>query len=337
MLRGGVNVPRNASGRFPLAKGGSGGNSARGARMHEIELILIFLVIGVVLRWSGRLPDNANKALGGWVINVALPAAAIRSLHNLNLREDWLVAAATPWLGAILAIVIFVPACAMLGWERRRLGALLLVAGWGNTSFVGLPMIAAFAGPQWLGLGIVIDLFGSYLALSILGIAVATITSAGSFHWGAVAKRIATFPPFIAILVALATNHLDRPQWLDGTVDALATTLTPIALAAVGYTLRLDNISGRISALGAGLTFRLLVAPAAALGLYWSLGQLSDPVSHVAILEMAMPPMLGASVIAVDHDLEPDLVALLIGIGVPLSLLTVPGWWALIGAVGQAG
>jgi hypothetical protein len=37
------------------------------------------------------------------------------------------------------------------------------------------------------------------------------------------------------------------------------------------------------------------------------------------MLEMAMPPMLGASIIAIDHDLEPDLVALLIGIGVPLS------------------
>ncbi len=45
---------------------------------------------------------------------------------------------------------------------------------------------------------------------------------------------------------------------------------------------------------------------------------------------MAMPPMLGASVIAMDHGLEPDLVALLIGIGVPLSMLTAWGWWSVI-------
>ena len=47
----------------------------------------------------------------------------------------------------------------------------------------------------------------------------------------------------------------------------------------------------------------------------------------------AAPAPLRASVIAVDSDLEPDLVALLIGIGVPLSLLTAWGWWALIGAL----
>jgi len=28
--------------------------------------------------------------------------------------------------------------------------------------------------------------------------------------------------------------------------------------------------------------------------------------------------------------LEPDLVALLIGLGIPLSLLTVPLWWSLL-------
>ena len=48
------------------------------------------------------------------------------------------------------------------------------------------------------------------------------------------------------------------------------------------------------------------------------------------MLEMAMPPSLGASIIAIDHDLEPDLVALLIGIGVPLSMLTAWGWWSVI-------
>jgi predicted permease len=48
---------------------------------------------------------------------------------------------------------------------------------------------------------------------------------------------------------------------------------------------------------------------------------------------MAMPPMLGASIIAMDHDLEPDLVALLIGIGVPLSVLTAPIWWSIVSAL----
>ena len=298
--------------------------------MQQILLIFVCLALGMLLRWSGRLPDSATKALGGWVINVALPAAALKSMQGIEMHADWWLAAATPWLGVALAVAVLVPVSRAIGWSRQRRGALLLVAGWGNTSFVGLPMIAAFAGSQWLGLGIVIDLFGSYLALSTLGLAIATVASAGHFDWRAVAKKIATFPPFIAALVAFATNHLDRPLWLTEIVEALAATLTPIALAAVGYALRFDRVAGRFGALGVALGFRLLLAPLAFVFFYLALGQADDPVAKVAMLEMAMPPMLGASIIAIDHDLEPDLVALVIGIGVPLSMLTAWGWWSLV-------
>lgn len=298
--------------------------------MGQTAAILIFLAIGVMLRLSGRLPDTTPKVLSGWVINVALPAAAINDVHNVTVRPDWWLAAATPWMGVVLAIVVLVPLCRVLGWTRQRTGALLLLAGWGNTAFVGLPMIAAYAGSQWLGLGIVIDQFGSYLSLTTVGIAIATIASTGRLQWGAVGKRIVTFPPAVAIAVALATNTLPRPEWLTGILDSLAHTLTPIALAAVGYALRLDQLAGRFAPLGVGLVFRLVFAPLVFVLMYVALGSASDPVAKVAMLEMAMPAMMGASIIALDHDLEPELVALLIGIGIPLSMLTSALWWPVI-------
>lgn len=298
--------------------------------MDQIILIFVCLAIGVVLRLSGRLPDRANKVLDGWVINIALPAAALHNLHGLKIDHDWWLAAATPWIGACLAMIVILPLCRMFQWSRQRAGALLLVSGWGNTSFVGLPMIAAFAGHQWLGLGMVIDLFGSYLALSTFGLAIATAASSGRFDWRVVFKRITTFPPFLAILLALVTNHLDRPQWLEQALLTFSQTLIPLALVAVGYALRLDRFSGRITALGVGLSYRLLFAPLAVVLMYLLLRHASDPVPKVAMLESAMPPMLGASIIAIDHDLEPDLVAVLIGIGVPLSTLTAWLWWSVI-------
>ena len=298
--------------------------------MSQITLIVACLVVGVLLRLSGRLPETAPKALGGWVINVALPATALRTVHDLSVDPSWWLAVAAPWVAALLAIAVLVPLGRALGWSRQRTGALLLVAGWGNTSFIGLPMIAAYAGPQWLGLGILIDLFGSYLALSILGIAIATVSSAGRFDAVAVARRIATFPPFLAIIVAFATNHLDRPDWVVDVVGRLADTLTPIALAAVGLTLRLDGFAGRIGALAVGLGWRLVAAPAAILLCSLALEAVEDPAARIAILEAAMPPSLGASIIALEHDLEPQLVALMMGIGVPLAILTSALWWRLL-------
>ena len=83
--------------------------------MQQIALILTCLGIGVVLRVTGRLPDTAANVLGGWVINVALPAAAISSVHGLTLHPDWWLAAATPWIGVALAIVVTFPSAVRWG------------------------------------------------------------------------------------------------------------------------------------------------------------------------------------------------------------------------------
>jgi malate permease and related proteins len=101
-------------------------------------------------------------------------------------------------------------------------------------------------------------------------------------------------------------------------------------MAAVGYALRPGHLAGRLAPLSVGLGYRLFAAPLALVLMYCALNQASDPVAKVAMLEMAMPPMLGASILAMEHDLEPDLVALLIGVGVPLSMLTTWGWWSVI-------
>src|SRR5258708_19689716 len=57
-----------------------------------------------------------------------------------------------------------------LGFSRATTGGLMLTGGLANTSFIGLPMIETFYGPQFLGLGILIDQLGSYFVLSTLGI-----------------------------------------------------------------------------------------------------------------------------------------------------------------------
>ena len=219
--------------------------------------------------------------MGLWVIYVALPAAALQSVHGISIapRPDWWLAVATPWIGALLAIVLICPLSFALGWSRQRCGALLLAGGWGNTSFVGLPMLAALAGSEWIGLGVGIDLFGSYLALSTLGIAIATISSSRTFNGRIILKRIFTFPPFIAILVALATNHLPQPQWLSQSLDALSNTLAPIALASVGFSLRFNRPSEWLVPLGVGMTYRLFVAPLMILVLYVVLREGADPAA----------------------------------------------------------
>jgi hypothetical protein len=82
--------------------------------------------------------------------------------------------------------------------------------------------------------------------------------------------------------------------------------------------------------LAAGLAFKLAIAPALILCVFVGLLGAGGPVTQVTVFEAAMAPMIGASIVAMDHDLDPPLVTLMIGIGIPLSFLTVPAWWYLL-------
>jgi len=52
----------------------------------------------------------------------------------------------------------------------------------------------------------------------------------------------------------------------------------------------------------------------------------------VTVFEAAMPPMILGGILATDNGLDPELVALLVSVGTPLSFLSLPLWhWLLAG------
>ena len=79
-----------------------------------------------------------------------------------------------------------------------------------------------------------------------------------------------------------------------------------------------------------GLAYKLFLAPAALTLLYVYLLRQSGLSIQVSIFEAAMPPMITGGILAIEHGLEPDLAALMLGIGIPLSFFTLPFWAHLI-------
>src|SRR6478736_7192157 len=145
----------------------------------------------------------------------------------------------------------------------------MLTGGLANTSFIGLPMIEAFYGPQFLGLGILIDQLGSYFVLSTLGILVASLYSSGhGINAKAVIRKIALFVPFQAFVLAFLLMPFEYPVWLDDLLKRLGATLVPLALVSVGYQLQLSHVRGKMQPLIVGLAFKLVVGPALILLLF---------------------------------------------------------------------
>ncbi len=301
--------------------------------MPNLVLLIACFLLGMLLRRLGRLPDATPSVLNAFIINVSLPALTLLYVHELPIDRSLAYPAAMAWVLFGLGVIFFVTLGRAAGWSRGTVGGLILVGSLANTSFLGLPMIETFYGEEHLGLGILIDQLGTYMVLSTLGILIAITYAAGAASPAAIARKILQFPPFQAVLLALALKPLEYPAGLEVVLGKLGATLAPLALVSVGYQLRLAELRGRLAALSAGLAFKLVMGPALVLGLFAGALGAGGPHIQVTIFEAAMAPQIGASIVALEHKLDPPLVTLMIGIGIPLSFLTLPLWWYVLQGV----
>ena len=302
--------------------------------MNNIVLLGACFVIGMLLRRSGRLPSNAHTSLNGFIIHVSLPALTLLSVHRLALDKALLAPAAMAW-------IMFALGCAFFWWIGRMMklraptiGALMLTGSLANTSFIGVPMIEAYFGGHGVGLGLLIDQAGTYLVLSTFGMLVATIYAEGRMPTArAIARKVCSFAPFVAFIAALLLIPVTYPAWVEALLGRLGGTLVPLALVSVGFQIQFGESRGRLRELTVGLAFKLIAAPMV-IGLFYAglFGGRGEMI-QITIFEAAMPPQIGAAIVAMDHDLDPQLVTLMVGIGIPLSFLTLFAWRQVLSVV----
>lgn len=273
------------------------------------------------------MPDNAYVAINAFIIHVALPALILGQIYGLRLLPELLFPVSMPWLLFAMSVPVFVLLGRVMQFSAGVTGALIITAGLANTSFVGLPMIETFYGVSNLSTGILIDQLGTYLVLSTLGITVACIYSSGTASCTEIARRIVTFPPLIALVLALALSPVEYPVWLAGMLHRLGDTLAPLALVSVGLQLRLDQLSGNRMPLGLGLGFKLVLGPLLIALIYFGALSWGGETSRVTIFEAAMGPQIGGAIVAMQYGLSPSLITLMVGVGIVLSFLTLPLWY----------
>lgn len=305
--------------------------------MANFVLILLCLVAGFGLRRRGRFTAGSAHALNVFVIYLAFPALVLQQVPELlgatGFGVDLLIPVSMAWIQFILAFAIFYPLGEKLGWKRSATGAVILTAGLGNTSFVGFPVLEALLGPESLRSAILTDQAGSFLTLSTLGLVCASYFSGVSASLGSVIKRIVSFPPFLALVTAalLFATGLSIPADLTKMLEKLSSTLVPLALVSVGIQLDVKPalIRKRLAPLGLGLLYKLILIPLVLTIFYVGVLASHSSATQVAILESAMAPMITAAIVAAEFDLDTEIANLMVGVGIPLSLVSVYVWHLL--------
>ncbi|HEV7671315.1 MAG TPA: AEC family transporter [Thermoanaerobaculia bacterium] len=305
--------------------------------MSNLILLAVCLLAGILLRASGKVGAEGSKPLNLAVLYVALPALILEHVHALRFERSLLIPALMPWLVFSVGAGLFLLLWRFGVLDREATGALCLTAALGNTSFVGLPMIEAYYGKSLLGVGVMADQLGTFLCLNIPGILLATRLAAREDEKAStaeIARKVLLFPPFLTLLVAVALRPFEYPDWAHALLARLGDTLTPLALLSVGIQLRFGGLGNRRLELAVGLGYKLLAAPLLALVVFGLLLGVRGQVFQVTVFEAAMAPMVTGSIVAQEYGLGGELAALLVGIGIPVSFLTLWGWFHLLARFG---
>lgn len=294
---------------------------------------LFLLGIGAALRAWAPVPDGAERVLDWVAIRVLLPCLALAKLSQIDLTAATFMPALFAWFAAAVGA----GAVLLIGrwWPERTRRAALLVAVLGNTSFFGIPALRSLLGSATEAPALVYDQLGTFLLLATYGTFVSTRSNTGT---GSVRARsglsgVVRSPAAIASVCALSLAGLGigLPDWLLDALGPPGAALAPVALLSLGLRIRAPIRFGHPSGLVGTLAIKMLLMPAAALvGIVvthrlmgWNPALLD---ARVIVMESAMPPMVTASVYAIDAGFDEETAVASVVVGLIAALLTLPMW-----------
>ncbi|WP_433937253.1 AEC family transporter [Sorangium cellulosum] len=297
------------------------------------QLLALFAVlgVGVLLRALGRGGQVDAAALNRLVIDVTTPALIVSVLRRSGIGHG-------AW-GAVAASMIALLACALagiavaraLGLPRAAQGAAGLVGSFSNTGFLGVPVVLALYGRAGdaAGTAILVDSIVTTLMLWTFGVALAARMGAGGDAGGDAGARgllrVLLHPNVLSIAAGLALHALPipLPTWVERALDALGSATPTLVFLALGLSLDLRSLRGRVRPLVAVASVKLLLAPAIALGAAIALG-LQRPVSEVAVLQSAMPTSMVSVIVAARYGCDGQFAAATAVVTTLGALATLP-------------
>ena len=282
--------------------------------------IAIYLLFGYLFKIIFQ--DN-SKQLVDFIIYFSLPAIVFSKIYPLELDTKilWLIF----MFMAIIFFNLFLSYCVgkMMRLNRVTLATFMIMATFGNTSFIGFSYIDAFYGQDYIVYGVIYDIFGSFLLLVSVGMIIITWGSGRKNSVLNISKSIFLFPPMIMFIITIFAKNFEIPKFLIYTSTNLGATLVPIAMIAIGMKLELKHIFTKLHIVTVAVVLKMLIIPIIVLFVFKYFYGIDETWVKVTIIEVAMPPMTMAAVLAIKGGLDEKIAINSLVLGVIVSLFTI--------------
>jgi hypothetical protein len=287
----------------------------------QIGLLVSLFVVGHVARRLGWLrPPHAGRMLQ-LVVTVGLPSLFLADVSRVHLRADMVALPVSAVLIMLVTLALSLVAGRMLRLARPQQGTLTVCSVTMNNGFL-FPFVIAAWGQLAFAHMALFD-FGNALISGTVVYAVAAAYGGHGTGVVAILRRVMSFPPLWALVIALLINvaGIHLPALLTTVLGSMGRVILLLVIVALGVLFDARLI--RDKTVLATLALRTVLGLALGFLCVW-LFDLEGLTRSVVLLGSAAPIGFSAVVIANRESLDRERAASAASVSVLLALVYVP-------------
>ncbi len=286
--------------------------------------VFIFVALGYGFK---MVKHDISESLIEFVIYFSLPALALVKIRELEFDSIVLNIIFIAYFTMFIATIVSYFVGKALKLERKILATFMVVSIFGNTSFVGFSYVESLFSSKELVYPLVYDQIGSFVALLTIGMVLIAWGAQREIKTTIVQKfKMIMTPPLMAIIAAVVLHGVVFPDFVEGVLIKLEYTLIPLVTMIVGMKLEISAFKNFFKESMLALGIKMILVPLIMLALLYPFYDFSATWMRVTFIEIAMPPMTMATVLAIRGGLNKDLAINTLGLGILFSFLVIPTW-----------
>ncbi|MBO4369305.1 MAG: AEC family transporter, partial [Desulfovibrio sp.] len=285
----------------------------------------------------GWVSTETSIFLPRLITRVVLPPYLMNNIvHHFDKEQlkHMILSSLVPMGSMILCFILFRLLAIIANVDKRHRGLFAIAGTVSNTILIGIPVNTALFGETALPY-VLLYFFANTLFFWSFGCFILSKEGTGKRKHTIKEKLIQIFsPPLCGVLLGIAFVLLGipMPSVLSDTCRYLGQLATPLALIFVGITLA--SIAWKETHMGRdivlGLLARLLIAPAILFCLIRYGVTLPVNMSHVFVIQSALPCMAVISVMSAYYGADKEYGSTMVAITTVVGMLTIPIWMTVL-------
>ena len=286
--------------------------------------IFVLLASGYLAKRTKVIPQNQLIIFIDFVLVFAMPALIFDKVYHVNI-DFHLFSVIACGLGAnFVAMLLAFGLGRLLGFSKATTASMALLAMFGNTLFMGLPVLQGILGDDIANEVILYDQMVTCVPIAFLGPFILSYAAPSNVSLIANVFKIMKFPPFLALVAGLLAKSVEIPDFLFAPLRLFSGAVVPVALFAVGLGLGFNTVRSSYKSTALVVFLRMVVAPCFFVAFAWVFGIEFSPSYMAGLIETAMPPTVVASAMILKAKLDSNLAISAIAIGMCFTFVVIP-------------